>query len=118
MPKKTSKKTAKKTVKKTAKKTEQVVVMPQIDWPPPATVMTEAQKIWNEIKDRSIQMFGLPDQVVSQHCSPVPVEPSKLYVLIRSTATLPSLETAIADKFTVELADKWVIITRLPPKQK
>ena len=48
-------------------------------------------------------MFGLPGQIVSQHCSFVHVEPNRLYVLIRFTATLPSLEAAISDKFAVEL---------------
>lgn len=75
---------------------------------------TEAEKIWEEIKSLPIQMFGLPSQVVANHCTFVPIEPSKLYVSIRSTATLPSLEAAVAPKFVVELADKWVIVTRAP----
>ena len=75
---------------------------------------TEAQKIWNEIKDLQIQMFGLPEQSVSHHCTPVTVEPSKLYLVTRSSATLPSLETAIGSRFVVELADKFVIVSRAP----
>ena len=77
---------------------------------PPA--QTEGEKIWNEIKDRTINMFALPDQVVFQHCTFIPIEPSKCYVTIRSTATLPSLEAAIGAGFTVELADKFVVIAR------
>jgi len=122
MPKKSSKKTkvtkpAKKTVKKT-KKVEQVTTPPAVvapvPLPPPPPVKTEAEKIWDEIKDRPIEMFGLPDQYVFQHTTFVTVEPSALYVTIRSSATLPSLEAAIAPHFTVELADKFVVIRRVP----
>ena len=81
---------------------------------PVRPMLTEADKIWAEIKDKPIEMFGLPDQTVGIHCTPITVEPSKLYVTIRSAATLPSLEAAIAKGFTVELADKFVIVTRKP----
>lgn len=126
MPKKTSKKSSKKTkVTKPAKKTvktkkvDKPVAPPQTANPPvpqvlpPVAVKTEAEKIWDEIKNRPIEMFGLPDQYVFQHATFVPVEPNTLYVTIRSTATLPSLEAAIAPHFTVELADKFVLIKRV-----
>ena len=72
----------------------------------------ESAKIWEEIKDLPINMFGLPNQTVSMHVTPVSIEPSKLYLLIRSSATLPSLEDAIKGKFSVELSNKYVIVTR------
>ncbi len=122
-----SKKTIKKSkvtkkTTKTAKKTKKVeapVAPPPVSVPlPPAAptrpVKTEAESIWEAIKDRPILMFGLPDQYVFQHVTFVPIEPNSLYVTIRSSATLPSLETAVAPDFTVELADKFVIIKRVP----
>lgn len=120
MPKKSNKKAkvttpAKKTVKKT-KKAEQVVAAPVAPTPapPPPPVKSEAEQIWDEIKNRPIEMFGLPDQFVFQHATFVAVEPSTLYLTIRSSATLPSLEAAIAPQFTVELADKFVLVKRVP----
>lgn len=83
----------------------------------PVAPQTEADKIWLAIKDLSIQMFALPDQTVEMHCAPVTVEPSKLYVVIRSSATLPSLEAAVAPRFQVEQADKFIIITPVPQVQ-
>ncbi len=132
MPKKTvkSSKTSNKTKvtkspakapKKAAKKAKKVVPVvvppappapPVVPAPPATPVKTEAEKIWDEIKNLPIQMFGLPNQTVGQHCTFVPVEPTKLYVSIRSSATLPSLESAVAPAFVVELADKWVVVTR------
>lgn len=73
---------------------------------------TPAGQIWNEIKDLSIEMFALPEQVVHMYCNPVIIDPSKLYLLMTSSAVLPSLETAVGKKFNVELADKFVIVTR------
>lgn len=118
---KTSKKPARKPASKKAPKqvtspavvSAPPVVAPAV--PPPAPpVPSEAEKIWAEIQGRSIMMFGLPSQFVCQHCTVVNVEPSACYVTIRSSATLPSLEAAVAPDFTVELADKFVIIRRVP----
>src|SRR5512135_2490444 len=113
---KLTKKTAKKTVKKTTKKVAPpaVVAPPVVAAPPPPPVKSEAEKIWMEIQNRPIMMFGLPCQFVFQHCTVVNVEPSACYVTIRSTAALPSLEAAVAPDFTVELADKFVIVRRAP----
>lgn len=115
---KATKKPAKKSVKK-VKKVEAPVVAPPVaappvPVPPPPPVKSEAEKIWDEIKNRPIQMFGLPDQFVFQHATYIAVEPTSAYVIIRSSATLPSLEAAVAPDFTVELADKFVIIKRVP----
>jgi hypothetical protein len=120
---KVTKKPAKKTAKVATKKVVTPPVPPTPPAPPPAPpappkpvppAKSEADKIWDEIKNLSIQMFGLPEQYVLQHVTPISVEPSALYVTIRSTATLPSLEAAIAPAFMVELADKFVIIKRAP----
>ena len=83
--------------------------------PPIPLPRNQSDVIWDEIRNLPIQMFGLPDQIIAMHVTPVPVEPSKLYVTIRSSATLPSLEAAVAPAFQVELADKFVIIRRVPP---
>lgn len=114
-------KATKKPAKKPAKKVKKVetpvappVAPPVVVAPPTPPAKTEAEKIWDEIKNRPILMFGLPDQYVFQHATFITVEPSSLYVTIRSSATLPSLEAAVAPNFTVELADKFVIIKRVP----
>jgi hypothetical protein len=73
---------------------------------------TEASKIWKEIKDRPIGMFGLPNQIVSQYCIPKPIEPSKLYLLTTASAVLPALEAALGDQYVVELAGKFVSVAR------
>lgn len=119
---KVTKKPAKKPAKPATKKVVTPVPAPVPPTPPappvvlpkPAPVKSEADKVWDEIKNLPIQMFGLPEQFVLQHCTPVSVEPSNLYVTIRSSATLPSLEAAIAPAFVVELADKFVLIKRAP----
>jgi hypothetical protein len=79
-----------------------------------APTMTPAQKMWEEIKNLPIQMFGLPGQTVAMHATPVAIEPSRLYLTIRSSATLPSLEEAIKGRYNVELVDKFVVVTPVP----
>lgn len=76
------------------------------------TIKPESDKIWEEIRSLPIQMFGLPNQLVAMHCQPVPVEPSSLYLMIRSQAVLPSLEAAIGNDYTVELVAGYVVVKR------
>lgn len=99
-----------------AKKVAAPVVAPPppVAPPSPSVPRREADIIWDQIRNLPIQMFGLPDQIVAMHATPVQVEPSKLYVTIRSSAALPSLEAAVAPAFQVEMVDKWVIIKRAP----
>lgn len=117
---KLTKKPAKKPVKKAPKKVTPpvtVVAAPTpapVVSPPAPSAQSEADRIWAEIQNRPIMMFGLPNQFVFQHCTVVNIEPTSCYVTIRSSATLPSLEAAVAPDFTVELADKFVIIKRVP----
>lgn len=84
--------------------------------------LTEADKIWNEIKDKTIEMFGLPEQTVAMHCNVVNVDPNVLYLTARSSAVLPSLEVSVSPTFTVEMADKYILVKRAPkplfPKKK
>ena len=91
----------------------------------------EANLIWEEIKDLPISMFGLPNQTVEQHCFFIPVEPSKLYLTIKSSSALPALETSLQahsdrieaalaktggvnhSKFSIEMAEKFVMVSRV-----
>lgn len=141
MPKK--KVTTKKIVKATKKPSKKPVVVAPVVSPvvPVAPVKTEAEKIWEEIQFLPIEMFALPNQVVAQHCEPLPfaIDPSRLFLTTRSTATLPSLEFSLLSytkdakvqaaelakrghvmevkEYTVELADKFVIVGRAPNSQ-
>jgi hypothetical protein len=134
MPKKkvTTKKIVKATKKSPAKKPAPVVAPVAYAEP----VKTDAEKIWEEIQHLPIEMFALPNQVVAQHCEPLPfaIDPSRLFLITRSTATLPSLEFSLQSftknsktraeelakkghvvevkEYTVELADKYVIVGR------
>lgn len=73
---------------------------------------TVAGEIWSEIKEKDIEMFGLPNQTVQLHVKPVVVDPEKLYVTLNSSAVLPSLEVALGKKYTVELVDRFVVVAR------
>lgn len=73
-------------------------------------VKPESEKIWEEIRTLPISMFGLPNQLVAMHCTPVNVEPSSLYLTIRSQAVLPSLETAIGDQYVIEVVEGYVVV--------
>jgi hypothetical protein len=75
-------------------------------------VQTEAEKMWDQIKELPIDMFSLPNQKVWQHCTPVSIEPSKLYLITKASATLPALESSLNKKFMVEQVDRFVVVSR------
>lgn len=94
---------------KTGEKPAQSVSAPE---PVAHAQLSEAEKIWTEIKDRNIEMFALPNQKVKDHCVPVYIEPSRLYLRTKSSAVLPSLEFSCGRDFMVELVDKYVSVSR------
>ena len=72
-----------------------------------------ADKIWNEIKDKKMDMFALPEATVSTYCSPQNIDPSKCYLITRATAALPALETALGNKYSVERVHNWLVVSKL-----
>jgi hypothetical protein len=73
---------------------------------------TVAEQIWSEIKDKDILMFALPAQKVSNFCQPVPIDPSRCFLVAKATAALPSLEAAVGPEYECTMADKYIIIAR------
>jgi hypothetical protein len=73
---------------------------------------TEGELIWEEIKNRSIAIFSLPNQKVSDHVRKLQVAGSSLIVKLNSSSVLPALETATCDKFVTELTDKGYVIMK------
>jgi len=120
MPRKivSKKATAKSTKKPTTRRTNKPAVrtptapIAPAPPPPPAPRVSEADKIWAEIRFRPIEMFGLPNQIVEQHVTPFQADPNKLFLTLRSSAVLPSLEAVCGKEFVVEMADKFVIVSR------
>ena len=80
----------------------------------------ESDKIWDEIKNLSIDMFALPNQTVQQHIVPLQVAGKELLVKLVSTAALPALEEAInryGKKYTVTVAEGYVVVTRASTRE-
>jgi hypothetical protein len=79
-----------------------------------STPATEAEQIWNEIKDKEIHMFSLPSQRICDHCTPVMLEPSKCWLTFKASATLPALETAVGDKYECNVVKNYITVARKP----
>lgn len=75
-------------------------------------VKTEADKIWEEIRDLPIGVYALPDQKISQHVVMIPCPGNELLLKLSSTSVLPSLEETLGKKFAVELGNGYVIVRR------
>lgn len=60
---------------------------------------TEAQKIWDKICNLPIELYALPNQVVSQHVAREEklerAVPDALHLILKSAAVLPALEESL-----------------------
>jgi len=74
--------------------------------------MSEAEKIWEEIKDKPISMYALPNQKVSDHLEKLPVKGNILYVRLMSSAVVGTLEEAIGKEYEVEQSSQYTLIKR------
>ena len=74
--------------------------------------MTTSESIWNDLKDRTFQIFALKDQPVDKFCTYLNMDTERCFISCKSSAVLPALEGWFGDKFTFELYDKYVIVSR------
>lgn len=72
---------------------------------------TNAEKIWEDIKDKEINMFALPGQKISSFCSPVQIESSKVYLTFTVSSFLPALEAALGSAYKVEMAGRFLTVS-------
>jgi hypothetical protein len=79
-------------------------------------VKTLIDKIWDDIKDKPLEMFALPQQFVHMYCEPITIEPTKLYLKYKVPAVLPALEEVLKNKYIVERANKYICISPIKDK--
>lgn len=71
---------------------------------------TVADRIWDEIKNKKVNMFALPNQTVSSYCNVVTIEPSKCYLEYTVPAILPALEAALGAEYKVDVAGRFITV--------
>lgn len=78
---------------------------------------SDAEKIWDEIKNIKLEMFALPNQFVYLYYKPMTVDPNRLYLisLTKATSVLTFLENAVSEKYQIEQIDRFTVLT---PKNK
>lgn len=89
-------------------------------------VLTEADRIWEEIKNLPINLFSLPNQTIQMHVIRFKIIPDTVYLRInsKSTAILPMLEQALGcdkdpinSKYSFEQTDGgYLLIKRMAQK--
>lgn len=82
-------------------------------------VVTESDKIWNEIKGLELGIYSLPDQLVEHHVKRLKVTDDAVHLVLKSTAVLPLLEEVLSKvklpgnkMYQVEQA-KYVIVRKV-----
>ena|ERR1700733_11198166 len=79
--------------------------------------MSVADQIWNDIKDREVMMFSIPNQYLSMYCDPISLDPSKCFLKYKVSAVIPAVEEAIGanrenSKYNLEVQKDYIIISR------
>lgn len=73
--------------------------------------MASGKQIWEEIKDKDIDVFAMTGKI-SQYCEFIEIDPAKCYLVCKASAALPALETALGEKFTCTLTEKYVLVEK------
>jgi len=74
---------------------------------------TEADKIWEEIKDRPIDIFGLTNKKVSDYIVKIGIPDESLHVKLLVGAAIVGLEQSLGSDYDIELAEQqYLIISR------
>lgn len=74
---------------------------------------TQAQLIWDEIKDLEISMFGLPEQKINNFCSPVFLDDKILFLNYKLAAVFPVLEEKFRAKYLIDTEGKMLKVSRV-----
>lgn len=75
-------------------------------------VSSAADEIWNDIKNLDINMFALPNQKVNDYCVPIMVEPSKLYLKVKTSSFIRILEDTISNKYNVVFDSAYLTVSK------
>lgn len=91
----------------------------------PEDKLNDLQKqIWDAVKNRKVEYYGLPDLTVKDICSPLPIDPMSLYVSLKGPASLVSIEATLLServesftgekvpRFLIERKDRFGVITK------
>ena len=82
---------------------------------------SQADQIWDKIKDQTIEMFALPNQTVAMHCKRVDIAPNEVHLILKSSAALPALEGVLRgvklgenEMFDVSQAAHYTVLKVVP----
>lgn len=74
---------------------------------------SESEKIWEEVRNVKVDLWGLPNQTVEGAVHYLNVPGRDLLVKPKAGAALPQLELALGNKFTItQSASGYLIIAR------
>ena len=93
-------------------KNVKVVAKPAHIQEAPPSAVTDGQKIWGEIKNLPIEMFGLPNQRVFQYCNPIDLVPAMCFLKQSFSSVLPMLELAVGTAYTCEMQGTYIVVKR------
>lgn len=74
--------------------------------------MVSGKKLWEEIKNRDINVFAMTSKV-ADYCEYIDIDESKCYLTCKASAALPALETALGEGFRCSLVEKYVLVERV-----
>jgi len=89
---------------------------------------SKANKIWEDIKDLKVEVYGLHGKRVSDVAELGPtLDAESLYLKIKGSAVLPAIEEALNNageydsaarvqvpRYVVDVVDKWVVVKANP----
>lgn len=80
--------------------------------------MTQADQIWEKIKDLKLELWGLDNQVLNKNAERLNLSEDCVHMTLKSGAVLPAFEEALKKvaapenkRWDVQQTDKYVIVS-------
>jgi hypothetical protein len=71
-----------------------------------------ADQIWAEIAKVDTQAYGLPGQTIDKFCTPIPVEPTKLYLKYTNSTIVAFMQEVLSTRYDVDLNGLYITVER------
>lgn len=73
--------------------------------------MKKSEEIWSLIKDKDINVFGMP-QKVSDYCDHAKMDDNKCFLTCKAWAVLPALEGLLGTTYNCSQVEKYLVVEK------
>lgn len=79
-----------------------------------STEKSFADRVWEELEGKQIEMFSLPGQILRDHVERLTVAPNQLTLKPKSASVIVAVEKLIGNKYQLTMTNNGYIVLSVP----